>query len=150
MKFSLNPATESALSVRRTYGVSKDKVFKEWKDARTVAKWWCPEGLTLKRTEWSPKPGNAFRFEYQAPNGDVSAAHGEFQDASPDMLIFSWAREGKKADIGGTLVTIEFRPVAKGCEIALTHELLPNGTARDAARSEWLARFERLSRILGA
>lgn len=148
MKFSLNPATESALLLRRSFNLSPDRVFKAWTDGKTLERWWCPEGLKLTSIQWQPKVGNEFRFEYQTPSGDTSAVAGEFRDVSPEMMVFSWVREGKKADGGGTLVTVEFRKVTKGTEVALTHELLPTSTAREAHKSEWLGRLDRLSRVL--
>jgi uncharacterized protein YndB with AHSA1/START domain len=143
MKFSLNPATESALYLTRTFNVPKDKVMKAWMDAGALKKWWGPAATV----EWEPKLGNTFRFEYQAP-GEKSAVVGEFRDISDDMLVLSWVGEGNKKALGGTLVTVEFRKVAKGTELALTHELLPTGSARDSQRTEWLGRLERLSQTL--
>jgi uncharacterized protein YndB with AHSA1/START domain len=148
MRFSLNPATESALLLRRSFNVPPARVIKAWNDAKAMESWWCPEGLTISSIQWKLKVGEEFRFEYKAPNGDITAIKGELRDVSSEMLVFSWVREGKKADIGGTLVTVEFRKVTQGTEIALTHELLPTSAAREAHKAEWLARLERLSRAL--
>ena len=74
--------------------------------------------------------------------------YGEFRDASDQMVVFTWARQGK-ADVGGTLVTAEFRKVPKGCELALTHELLPSRDAREEHQAEWNGRLERLGRVVG-
>jgi uncharacterized protein YndB with AHSA1/START domain len=144
MKFSLNPATESALYLTRTFHLSKDKVMKAWMDADALQKWWGP----MAAVDWKPKLGNAFRFDYPLVAGDKSAVVGEFRDISEDMLVLSWVGEGGKKALGGTLVTVEFRKVPKGTELALTHELLPTGTARDVQRTEWLGRLERLVQAL--
>jgi uncharacterized protein YndB with AHSA1/START domain len=144
MKFSLNPATESALYLTRTYSVPKEKVMKAWMDAEGLQKWWGP----MAAVDWKPKLGNTFRFDYPLVAGDKAAVVGEFRDISEDMLVLSWVGEGGKKALGGTLVTLEFRKVAKGTELALTHELLPTGAARDAQRNEWLGRLERLSQAL--
>lgn len=141
MKFSLNPATESALYLTRTFNVPKDKVMKAWLEPGALQKWWGPAASM----DWKPKLGNTFRFEYPAAGGAVV---GEFRDLSDDMLVLSWVGEGGKKALGGTLVTIEFRKVDKGTELALTHELLPTGAARDVQRTEWLGRLERLSQAL--
>lgn len=145
MKFSLNPATESALYLTRTYPVPKEKVKKAWMDAEGLQKWWGP----MAAMDWKPKLGNTFRFDYPLVAGDKAAVVGEFRDISDDMLVLSWVGEGGKKALGGTLVTVEFRKVPKGTELALTHELLPTGAARDAQRNEWLGRLERLSQMLG-
>jgi uncharacterized protein YndB with AHSA1/START domain len=144
MKFSLNPATESALYLTRTYSVPKEKVMKAWMEAEGLQKWWGP----MAAVDWKPKLGNTFRFDYPLVAGDKAAVVGEFRDISEDMLVLSWVGEGSKKALGGTLVTVEFRKVAKGTELALTHELLPTGAARDAQRNEWLGRLERLSQAL--
>ncbi len=144
MKFSLNPATESALYLTRTYSVPKEKVMKAWMDSEGLQKWWGP----MAAVDWKPKLGNTFRFDYPLVAGDKAAVVGEFRDISEDMLVLSWVGEGSKKALGGTLVTVEFRKVAKGTELALTHELLPTGAARDAQRNEWLGRLERLSQAL--
>jgi uncharacterized protein YndB with AHSA1/START domain len=145
MKFSLNPATESALYLTRTFNAPKDKVRKAWMDTGALQKWWGP----MAAVDWKPGVGNAFRFDYPLVAGDKSAVVGEFRDISDDMLVLSWVGEGGKKALGGTLVTVEFRKVPKGTEVALTHELLPTGAARDAQRTEWLGRLERLNQAIG-
>ena len=146
MKFSLNPATESALYLTRTFPAPKYKVMKVWMDVGSLQKWWATESLTS--VDWKPKIGNTYRFEYQSASGEKSAVAGEFRELSDDMLVLSWVGEGGKKSLGGTLVTVEFRKVAQGTELALTHELLPTGAARDAQRAEWLGRLERLGQAL--
>ena len=146
--FSLNPATVSALHLTRSIPASRDKVMKAWLDEKKLGQWWAPEGFKLKSAVLKPKTGGEYRFEYENGLGETSAVHGTFQDVSNEMLVFSWAREPKKADIGGTLVTLEFRKGAKGTDLALTHELLPNNAARDAHRTEWLARLDRFSKLV--
>jgi len=146
--FSLNPSTISALHVSRSLGASPDKVFKAWTQPKLLAKWWAPDGFKLKGIALEAKVNGELRFDYVNGLGEPSAVHGAFQSFSPEMLVFTWAREGKKQDIGGTLVTVEFRRGLKGTELALTHELLPDNAARDAHRTEWLARLERLSKLL--
>ncbi|MDQ3262963.1 MAG: SRPBCC domain-containing protein [Myxococcota bacterium] len=147
--FSLNPATVSALHLTRSLPAAPSKVMKAWTDEKQLAQWWASDGFRLKSVTLKPKTGGEFRFEYENGLGEPSAVYGTFQDASSEMLVFSWAREGKKADIGGTLVTVEFRKGAKGTELALTHELLPNSAVREAHRTEWLSRLERLGKLLG-
>ncbi len=147
--FSLNPATVSALHLTRSLPASPSKVLKAWTDEKQLAQWWAPDGFKLKNVTLKPKTGGEFRFEYENGLGEPSAVFGTFQDASSEMLVFSWAREGKKADIGGTLVTVEFRKGPKGTELALTHELLPNNAVREAHRTEWLSRLERLGKLVG-
>lgn len=147
--FSLNPATVSALHLTRSLPASPSKVMKAWTDPKQLAKWWAPDGQKLKSAALDARAGGAFRFDYENGLGEASAVHGTFQDVSDNMLVFSWAREPKKQDVGGTLVTVEFRKGGPGTELALTHELLPNNNARDAHRTEWLQRLERLSQMVG-
>jgi uncharacterized protein YndB with AHSA1/START domain len=143
MKFSLNPATQSALYLTRSFNVPREKVMKSWLEAGVLQKWWGPAASV----DWKPEVGNAFRFDYLAA-GEKSAVVGEFRDISEDMLVLSWVGEGGRKALGGTLVTVEFRQVGKGTEVALTHELLPTAAARDAQRNEWLGRLERLGQTL--
>src|SRR5688500_9073770 len=119
--FSLNPATVSALHLTRTYSAAPGKVRKAWSDGDQLTKWWAPEGMTLVKADFSPKVGDELRIELKTAGGETLVTVGKFQDASEQMLVFTWAREGKKHDIGGTMVTVEFRKVAKGTEVALTH-----------------------------
>jgi hypothetical protein len=65
------------------------------------------------------------------------------------MLVLAWVGQGGLRAMGGTLVTVEFRKVPQGTELALTHELLPTAAARDAQRQEWMERLERLAGLLG-
>jgi uncharacterized protein YndB with AHSA1/START domain len=149
MKFSLNPATESALHLKRVLKTKPDKVRKAVADPSLLAKWWPPEGTSLGAATWAPATNAAFSVETKPKVGEPQVTHGEFRDVNDQMWTLTWAREGK-ASIGGTLVTIEFRKVAAGTEIALTHELLPDRAARESVQSEWLGRLERLARHLGA
>ena len=145
--FSLNEATESALMLRRTYPLPAAKVRKTFLDGKQLEKWWPVEGAKIVFSQWEPKIGNTYRIDSKTEVGEPVVTIGEFQDVSDQMLVFSWAREGKH-DIGGTLVTVEFRKVPKGTELALTHELLPNRAARESHQSEWTARLDRLQRLL--
>ena len=144
MKFSLNPATQSALYLTRTFNVPKDTLMKAWLESGALQKWWGP----MSAVDWNPKLGGTFRFDYPLVAGDKTAVVGEFRDVSEDMLVLSWVGEGARKALGGTLVTVEFRKVPKGTEVALTHELLPTGSARDVQRTEWLGRLERLTQAL--
>jgi uncharacterized protein YndB with AHSA1/START domain len=146
--FSLNPATVSALHLTRSIPASPDKVKKAFTDEKKLASWWAPEGYKIKSVTMKAKPGGEYRIDLENAAGEKSAIHGAFQDASDQMLVFTWAREGKKQDIGGTLVTMEFRKGAKGTDVALTHELLPNNEVREAHRTEWLGRLDRLSKAV--
>ena len=145
MKFSLNPATQSALYLTRSFAAPRERVRQAWLDAATLQQWFGP----LAALDWKPRVGGAFRLDYPLLGNTKSAVEGEFQDLSDEMLVLAWVGQGGLRAMGGTLVTVEFRKGPQGTELALTHELLPTAAARDAQRHEWMERLERLAALLG-
>lgn len=133
MKFSLNPATASAVNLSRPLPAPRDRVFKAWTDPAELKSWWNADG---KPATIDPKVGG-----HVAVFGNVGKV---LEVSKNEMLIFSVGGEGPNKDIE-TMVTVEFRKAEGGTQLTITHEGLPDAAAQEKHRSGWVDRLNRLT-----
>lgn len=146
----MNPARVQ-LTVRQTFPSEVARVFRAWSRPEEMRRWFSPVGFTTPFAEADVRPGGRYRIGMRPPEGDTVVVTGVYREVSPpERLVFTWAwEEGQMAHAGETLVTVEFRTVAGGTEVVLTHELLPDEEAAAMHRQGWIACLASLAAELG-
>jgi uncharacterized protein YndB with AHSA1/START domain len=85
------------------------------------------------------------RYHYILSGARETVVQGRFLELDPfTTLRFTWETDG--AQIGST-VGMNFRPVAEGCQISLTHVGFGNSIARDLQLPRWEAVLRNLAAL---
>lgn len=139
------------LTVRKTFAVEPERVFRAWSDPREIGRWFSPVGFTTPHVDADVRPGGRYRIGMQPPEGKVVYVYGEYREVRPpERIVFTWSwEEGDSAHRGETLVTVEFRRVPSGTEVVLTHELLPGDEAVGMHTQGWNGCLASLEEHLG-
>lgn len=93
------------------------KVYAAWTQPDLLAKWWGPKA----EAEVDLRVGGRFRLAMTF-GSEPMAAVGTYLEILPQQrLVFTFNWEGSPAE-EETRVTVEFRPVAGGTEVVVTHD----------------------------
>jgi uncharacterized protein YndB with AHSA1/START domain len=140
---------ENTLRLKRTFAATRDKVFRAWTEPEALKKWLAPsDDHSTPDAEVELRVGGRYRIDIKDPAGKLFRVGGRFQEVRPpEKLVYTWAWEGD-ADIGETLVTVEFRDLGKSTEVVLTHELFPDEKALKNHEWGWNGAFDRLTKSL--
>jgi uncharacterized protein YndB with AHSA1/START domain len=141
--------TENTLRLKRVFAASREKVFRAWTEPEALKKWFAPtDDHSTPIAEVDLKVGGRYQIGIRDPEGKLFRLGGTFREVSPpEKLVYTWAWEGD-ADIGETLVTVEFRSLGASTEVALTHEFFPDEKALKNHEWGWSGALDRLSSLL--
>lgn len=157
MSTSAQVMTET-LVLRHQYNWPIERVFKAWSDPQALGQWFGPHSHKCSIERYEFNEGGQYQIRMipvdddNECGGDAtqdSVCAGEFVQIIPDKIIimtFSWIENG--ADIGETLLTIDFKEIDSGTEITLTHEKLPNKAIADMHQGGWEGSLECLGAFL--
>jgi len=146
---SRKPKPETTLHLKRTFAAPREKVFRAWTEPEELKKWWGPEGYSTPTAEVDLRAGGTYRLGMmKLPKGDVFYLVGTYREVRPpEKLVYTWRWESQ-ADLGETLVTVEFRDRGNATEVILTHELFPTEKARQDHDKGWNSCLDRLAKVL--
>ena len=142
--------TNDTISVRvaRRFSASAEQVFDAWLDPKRAVEWLfaTPAGKRV-RCEIDPRVGG--RFAIVELRDGVEAYHGGvyLELDRPRLLAFSFALD--EALSNASRVQIDIRPLARGCELVLTHELSAVYAEYEARTKQgWVTILEGLARAV--
>jgi uncharacterized protein YndB with AHSA1/START domain len=120
---------EQVVSVRQLFRASRSFLFRAWTDPALLARWFGPTGWTIERCEVDAHTGGSWHAWFRRPDGTIVDVGGVYSEVEPDRrIVFSWDTNPEDARESLSEVTVDFRDVAGGVEICLTHRKL--GTAQ--------------------
>jgi uncharacterized protein YndB with AHSA1/START domain len=128
--------TESArqvAAVRRLFRAQRTFLFRAWTDPALFGKWFGPKGWTVDRYEVNARAGGSWRAWFKRRDGTTVYVGGVYSEVEPDRrIVFTWDTnlEGARPE-SLSEVTVEFRDVAGGVEICVTHRKLDTAQAVD-------------------
>ncbi|HEY4313070.1 MAG TPA: SRPBCC domain-containing protein [Pirellulales bacterium] len=122
----MNQPSTVRVVVTHRYDVAPAKVFEAWLKPELLSQWMFGSHLrdeTIVRLHTDACVGGSFSFVVERQGQEIDHV-GEYLEVDPPRrLAFTW---GIRANLPETSrVVIEIKPVATGCELALTHELDP-------------------------
>ena len=139
-----------SLSITRHYPVAPEKVWRAWTDPQALSRWFGPgEPDSVTRAELDVRAGGRYRIAFHTPDGEQHEVSGNYEDVVENRrLSFTWAWKTTPERV--SLVTIELRPTARGCELHFRHERFFDQQARDNHERGWTGTFAKLDEFLTA
>lgn len=138
----------TALTLRRTFQASRERVFRAWTTPEEIKQWKGPGDRSTPLVEVDLRVGGAYRVHMRSPDGTEARLVGVYREIDPPKkLVYTWTWE-TSPDMGETLVTVEFLERGRATEVVLKHELFPADEARDLHAHGWNGSLDKLAKIL--
>jgi uncharacterized protein YndB with AHSA1/START domain len=139
------PSTRE-LQVSRLLNAPRDEVFRAWTDPERIKQWWGPIGMSTPAAQVDLRPGGAYRFVMEAPEGPTLVVAGSYREVTPpSRLVYTWHWENGIPDSLETLVTVEFDERGAQTEIRITHGGFPAEGAAPQYQVGWEEALARLA-----
>jgi uncharacterized protein YndB with AHSA1/START domain len=138
----------------------RDKVYRALIDAKAIATWMVPDGMTCKIHEHDGREGGTFRISltYDAPTGagkssaQTDTYHGRYVRLVPNELVVE-AVEFETTDPGmqgEMLITFQLSDAAGGTDVAAVHDRLPSGLSNEDNELGWRSSLAKLVALVEA
>jgi uncharacterized protein YndB with AHSA1/START domain len=146
--------------ISRRVNAPRPKVYRALLDARAVATWMVPTGMTSQVHAFDPREGSAFRISltYDAPTetGKTTAHtdtyHGRFITLVPDEKVVEVV-EFETADPamqGEMTITITLADADGGTDLLAVHDRLPPGLSPADNEAGWRSSLAKLAALVEA
>ncbi len=137
------------LAIDRSYPVAPEKVWRAWTDPEAIKRWWGPGGSDpVSAAQLDVRVGGRFRIVFGGAQGKDHEVQGVYKEVVPNRkLAFTWTWPNSTPE-RESLVTIVFKRVAGGTELAFRHEQLFDETVRDNHKRGWSESFAKLEQFL--
>lgn len=150
----------SSTSVSRRVNAPRAIVYRALLDARAVATWMAPTGMTSHVHAFDPREGGAFRISltYDAPTGTgkttarTDTYHGRFVKLVPNEQVVEVV-EFETADPtlrGAMTITISLADADGGTAVHAVHEGLPPGLSTADNEVGWRSSLAKLATLVEA
>ena len=150
----------SATHVRRHVNAPRANVYHALLDARAVASWMVPAGMTSQVHAFEPRAGGSIRISltYDEPTGTgkttahTDTYHGRFVKLVPDEQVIEVV-EFETADPalrGEMTITITLAHANGGTDVLAVHDGLPPGLAPADNEAGWRSSLGRLAESVEA
>ena len=137
--------------VLRRFDASAEQVFDAWLDPFMLGRWMFGPDVRdeqIVRLTLDPRVGGRFSFVVRRKEQEIDHIGRYLEIERPRRLVFTWAVAPNPED--GSRVTVEIRPLARGCELTLVHRMQPQWAEYVTSVSEgWTKMLGVLVRALG-
>jgi uncharacterized protein YndB with AHSA1/START domain len=131
----------AAVIVRRTIPASAEVLFDAFLDPIALSEWMRPGTIRSAVATVEPYVGGRYEVIMQGESGAIPHSGVYRLIDRPKRLVFTW--HSPHTGPNETLVTVDFVKAAKGTEVVVTHELLPED-ARPSHSRGWTSGLEHL------
>ena len=146
--------------ISRRVNAPRPKVYRALLDARAVATWMVPTGMTSQVHAFNPREGATFRISltYDAPTGagkttaHTDTYHGRFVKLVPDEEVVE-AVEFETSDPalqGEMTITITLADADGGTDLLAVHDRLPSGLSPADNEAGWRSSLAKLAALVEA
>jgi uncharacterized protein YndB with AHSA1/START domain len=146
--------------ISRHINASRSRIYKALTDAKEIAQWKFPTGMTIQVHEFDGREGGAFRISltYDASAGvgktskHTDTYRGRFVKLVANELVVEEDEfETTDPSMRGVMtVMISLKDADRGTEITGVHEGLPMGVALADNEKGWQLAFEKLAALVEA
>jgi uncharacterized protein YndB with AHSA1/START domain len=118
--------TGTTLRLWHRFEAVPERVFAAWTRPEALKLWWCPDGWRPVQIDVDLRLGGVYRLSMNRERGtQMVTVHGRFLEIQPPRrLVYTWRWDGMFPDMRETIVTVEFRAVTGGTELALRQGVL--------------------------
>jgi uncharacterized protein YndB with AHSA1/START domain len=144
--------------ITRHLNAARSKVYRALLDARAIAKWRVPDGMTSKVHEFDPREGGTFRISltYDAPTrtGKTSAHtdtyHGRFVKLVPNEQVVEVVEfeTTDPAMQGEMTITYSLADADGGTDVHAVHDRLPPGVSAADNETGWRMSLDKLAALV--
>ncbi len=139
--------TAGTLKVSRTIKAMPEAVFAAWTQPEHMKHWSAPEGLDVAIAEVDLTEGGRFHIQMKNAEGGEHNARGVYREIErPSRLVYTWNWD-EYPEAGESLITVEFRAVDEGTEVAMVHSGLPTEELVKEHEGGWTSCLNRLEKI---
>jgi uncharacterized protein YndB with AHSA1/START domain len=141
----------TGVEIRRRLSVSAEEVFAAFADASLVARWLRPSPeVMLTVLEFDFRPGGAYRFAYDVPDGRRMIVGGTYRSIErPTRIVFSWLIEPPDEHAGiDSEVTVTLVSIGNATELTIQHAKFGRADADERHAEGWRGAFELLDTLL--
>ena len=140
-----------SLEMKRVLPAAPSVVFAAFSDQNELARWWGPEGFSIRSLDFQPRVGERYRIEMQPPEGDAFSLIGEFREVDPPArLSFTFVWEDPDPDDVETVAELSFRDLDQSTEVAFTQGPFKTEPRRALHRGGWTDSFDKLEGLIAA
>jgi uncharacterized protein YndB with AHSA1/START domain len=150
----------TATRISQRVNAPRSKVYRALLDARAVATWMVPTGMTTHVHAFDPREGGAFRISltYDAPTGTgkttahTDTYHGRFIELVPDEKVVEVVEfETTDPALQGEMtLTISLVDADGGTEILAVHDRMPPGLSPADNEAGWRSSLAKLAALVEA
>lgn len=139
------------LRLTRVIKAPRAKCFDAWTKPELMAQWFAPGPMTVAEVTADARVGGAYRIvmrgESATGNCGNLAVSGVYQEIVPhDRITFTWS--WPDAGHPETTVCVEFRDVAQGTELTLTHHGFEGESIMAQHEQGWAGCLDKLEQCL--
>lgn len=148
----------SSTRITRHVHAPRARVYRALLDAREVATWMVPDGMTSQIHAFDPRQGGAFRISltYDAPTGTgkttahTDTFHGRFVRLVPDEQVVQRVEfEASDPALRGEMtITYDLADAGGGTEIRAVHDRLPPGVSEADNELGWRISLGKLAALV--
>ena len=150
----------SSTRITRHINAPRAKVYSTLLDARAVAKWKVPDGMTCQVHAFDAREGGSFRISlaYDAPTGTgkttsrIDTYHGRFVTlvAGERVVEVDEFETADPALRGEMTITITLADADGGTDLVAVHEGLPRGVSTADNETGWRMALAKLAALVEA
>jgi uncharacterized protein YndB with AHSA1/START domain len=148
----------SSTRISRRVNAPRETVYRALLDARAVATWMVPDGMTSQVHEFDAREGGTFRISltYDAPTGTgkttahTDSFHGRFVKLVKDQQVVEVVEfETPDPDMRGEMtIIITLADADGGTDIHAVHAGLPPGLSAADNETGWRMSLEKLAALV--
>ena len=143
--------SETTVRITRIFRASRERVFAACLDPAELRRWWTPDGFEFTEITIDPSTGYGRRFSMVGPDGARFVWEMVYTMVDrPNRLEWRSIPIEGFGTAGETRGLLEFRALAEGTEVRLTHSGHPDEATRDAHMIGWGGGFDQLEALLDA
>lgn len=150
---------QKTVSIKRTFNIPLDSVWKAWTDPETFRKWWGPEGYTCPYCSIDFVVGGKYLASMQGEDGKEIWSTGMYKEIVPrEKIVVTDSFSDSKGNIvpasdydmagewpSALIVTVEFAEVDGKTNMSLQQVGIPEQAYEDCVKG-WQSSFDKFER----